>query len=215
MTGVPFDYWEQYLTVERVLATTSCVTIAVGFAVAVIFLLVVLKPARSDFGFLNTLLASVVCGLLIALSCILTLIPVVGISVLVKVNITAFSNMAFILSVGFAVEYSVHVVHRFLSAPLSKKSANERVEYAMKSLTLPLALAFISSTLGVVCLAFSGFEFNERFFFRPLITVMLVTYFIGSFCLPVLLTFLDVDFLKVGNSGEKDEDDVSGFKDDA
>jgi len=212
MTGVPFDYWEQYLNVDSVLLTTACISVATGFGVATLFLLFVLRSSRSDFDFGKTVLASVVGGFLISLTCILCLIPVIGLSVLANVNLTAFSNMAFVLSVGFAVEYSVHVVHRFLSAPVWITSAAERVNHTMEFLTLPLTLSFISSTIGVVCLAFTEFSFTERFFFRPLIIVMVVTYFVGAFFLPVLLTFLDVDFLKVGNVN--DDDDEKDFNDD-
>ena len=67
----------------------------------------------------------------------------------------------------------------------------------MKFLIQPLTLSFLSSTAGVACLAFTDFEFNERFFFRPLMVVMVMTYIIGAFFLPILLTKLDFDFLRL------------------
>jgi len=212
MTGIPFDYWEQYLDVDEVLLKAAALSVAVGFGVSTIFLLLQLKTSRTDFGLMQTIMASFVGGFLIALTCILCLIPVVGLSVLFNVNITAFSNMAFVLSIGFAVEYSVHVVHRFLSAPYSIKSAADRVEHTMEFLFLPLTLSFISSTIGVVCLAFTEFAFNERFFFRPLMVVMLVTYFFGTYFLPVVLRFLDVDFLKVGSVDDDEEEEEKEVK---
>jgi hypothetical protein len=86
----------------------------------------------------------------------------------------------------------------------------------MKFLIQPLTLSFLSSTAGVACLAFTDFEFNERFFFRPLMVVMVMTYIIGAFFLPILLTKLDFDFLKVGHKGEAAEDGLAdeSFKDD-
>lgn len=211
MTGVPFDFWEQYLTVEEVLVKLAAVAIAVGFGVSALFLFTQLRSARDDFDSVRTLGASIAGAALISLNTLACLIPVVGVSMLVGVNLTAFSNMAFVLSVGFAVEYSVHIVHRFLSAPVELVTATSRVEHAMEFLALPLTLSFVSSTIGVACLAFTDFAFNERFFFRPLMIVMLSTYFVGTYFLPVVLTKLDFDFLKVGHvtddSESEDEDE--------
>ena len=103
--------------------------------------------------------------------------------------------MSFVLSVAFAVEYSVHIVARWLRAPMS---VHDRVEYTMSFLFLPNFMSFVSYTIGVACLAFTEFEFNEVFFFRPLIIVMFTTYFFGCWWLPVLLTLLDFDAVKMG-----------------
>lgn len=59
-------------------------------------------------------------------------------------------------------------------------------------------MSWISSTIGVVSLAFTDFEFNKVFFFRPLIIVMMVTYFIGCYFLPALLVYLDFDICRLG-----------------
>jgi len=214
MAGVPFDYWEQYLTVDKLLLKLTTVSVAVGFAAATLFLFIMLDPAdKVQFHLGNKILASFIGGLLIAITIIMSLIPVIGISFLAGVSLTAFSNMSFVLSVGFATEYSVHVVHRFLSVPTFIQSPNERVEYTMKFLAQPLTLSFLSSTVGVICLSFTEFNFSEQFFFRPLITVMVVTYFIGTFFLPILLTKLDFAVLKLGHAGEEGEDMADVGKD--
>lgn len=85
------------------------------------------------------------CGaLFIAVTCILSLVTVVGLSVKAGVSLTAFSDLSFVLSVGFSVEYSVHVTHRFLKAPNRLQSPILRVRYAMSFLTLPTFMSFIS-----------------------------------------------------------------------
>jgi predicted RND superfamily exporter protein len=125
---------------------------------------------------------------------------VIGLSVLAGVNLTAFSDMSFVLSVGFAVEYAVHVVHRVIKAPMHLVSAFERVEHTMSFLALPTFMSFVSSTIGVVCLAFTNFDFNTVFFFRPLIITMAVTYFYGCWLLPVFLCGLNFECLKLGKN---------------
>lgn len=106
--------------------------------------------------------------------------------------------MSFVLSVGFAVEYSVHVIARWLLAPNYMETSLERVEYSMEFLFLPTFMSFVSSTIGVVCLAFTEFEFNEVFFFRPLLIVMLVTYFFGCWWLPAFLSLINAEFVRFG-----------------
>merc|ERR1719330_242421 len=202
MTGIPFDYWEQYLTVETVLLKIISVSIAVGFGVSAFFLFIQLKNSQDIHSMSKIILASLTGALLIAMTCIICVIPVVGTSILSGVNLTAFSNMAFVLSIGFTVEYSVHVVHRFLSAPNSLENAQDRVIYTMKFLAMPLTLSFLSSVAGVSCLAFTDFKFNEVFFFRPLMIVMMVTYYIGTWYLPIVLTMLDFECLRVGQSSK-------------
>merc|ERR1712151_924632 len=89
---------------------------------------------------------------------------------------------------------------RFLMAPSNFDSAVSRVEHAMSFLFIPTFMSFVSSTIGVFCLGFTKFEFNTVFFFRPLMIVMFVTYFCGCYVLPVFLTLMDFDALKLGDS---------------
>jgi predicted RND superfamily exporter protein len=138
-----------------------------GFFIAFLFLFVKLsfekRHAQS-----KVFWGSLIGASLIAITMILSLVTVVGLSVLADVSLTGFSNMSFVLSVGFAVEYSVHIVQRWLRADLSHESGLDRVKYTMSFLMLPTFMSFVSSTIGVLCLAFTDFEFNQVFFFRPL-----------------------------------------------
>ena len=195
------------MTIENALFEASAAAIGVGFGIAFIFLFGTLQH-DGEHSNKKILAGSTIGALLIAMSTFISLVAVVGISVLLEVPITAFSGMSFLLSVSFAIEYSVHVVHRYIKAPLSLHSPVERVEYAMSFLTLPTFMSFVSSTIGIVCLAFTEFEFNYKFFFLPLITVMFVTYFVGCWSLPVVLTVLNIDALKCGAADEMPDEAV-------
>lgn len=80
----------------------------------------------------------------------------------------------------------------------------------MEFLFLPTFMSFVSSAIGVICLAFTEFHFNQVYFFRPLIIVMFVTYFYGCYLLPFVLAFLDFDFLKLGPAHEDDQEELLG-----
>lgn len=150
------------------LVEISGASVLIGFGISWVFLAGKLFSDRRH-GAVKVLTGSLVGAMLIAATCFFCLVSVVGISILSGVSMTAFSIMSFVLSVGFAVEYSVHIVARWLRS--DQESALDRVEQTMSFLMLPTFMSFVSSTVGVVCLAFTDFEFNTRFFFRPLITV--------------------------------------------
>jgi len=204
MTGAPYSYWEQYINIGSLLLESVWLSVIIGFGVSWIFLFCMLL-ANKKHSTKKILYGSFTGAILIALTCILSVITVTGLSALADVSLTAFSMMSFILSIGFVVEYSVHITHRFITAPLSYQSSSQRLEYAMKFLFLPTFMSFASSTIGVVCLAFTKFEFTKKYFFRPLIIVMFVTYFFGCYFLPVLLSVLDVEFLKLGHEEDIEE----------
>lgn len=218
MAGIPFDYWEQYISIDTNLIILVGSSVAVAFLVATIFLFMELNPANESFTIGKRFFASLIGGVIIAITIVICLIPIMGISMWANVNLTAFSNMSFALSIGFATEYSVHIIHRFLAAPISLQSAEKRVEYSMRFLIQPLTLSFMASLIGVACLGFTEIEFTDRFFFRPLMCVMIITYFIGTFFLPIVLTKLDFEFLKVGTKGKHDENENENqevYKEDA
>jgi hypothetical protein len=171
----------------------------VGFGVSFLFLLLkILKEGNHRTS--KIVIGSFVGALLIAVTSLLSLVSASGLSVLAGVSLTGFSNMALALSVGFAVEYSVHIIARWLRADSSIETSLDRVEHTMHFLFLPTFMSFVSSTIGVACLAFTDFEFNRVYFFRPLIIVMFVTYFYGCWWLPVFLTLLDFDQVKLGGT---------------
>jgi len=106
--------------------------------------------------------------------------------------------MSYMMSVGFATEYSVHITHRFITAPADIVSACDRVDYAMEFLFLPTFMGFISSTIGIACMGFASLQFVLKYFFTPLIIVMFVTYFYGCFFLPTVLQYLGCAGLSMG-----------------
>ena len=216
MTGIPFDYWQQYQGIFEVLMELSGYATLAGFCIAAIFLFARISYEKNH-GTGQILIGSVIGAALIAVAIIMTLVSVIGLSILVNVNLTGFSNLAFILSVGFAVEYAVHIVSRWMRCNMSFTTSLERVEHTMSFLMLPTFMSFVSSTIGVICLAFTDFDFNKVFFFRPLMIVMFVSYWFGCWLLPVVLVYLDFDAVKLGKPVPEvlesskqlsDEDDV-------
>ena len=197
MSGVPFDYWTQFDGIFEVLWELAISSIAAGFGIAFLFLFMkLLFEGHHTTG--RILIGSLVGACLIGITMILSLVTVTGLSILAGVNLTGFSNTAFILSVGFSVEYSVHIVSRWMRANMSHPTSLDRVHHTMSFLMLPTFMSFASSTIGVACLAFTDFDFNRVYFFRPLTIVMFASYWYGCWLLPVVLSHIDWEVVKLG-----------------
>lgn len=199
--GPPYDYWSQYDGIYRTLFTYAAFAISVGSVISFAFLFVMLLFTHR-LPFDKVMSGALVGALLILAPMTFSFLSVVGLSSLAGVNLTGFSNMAYVLSVGFSVEYAVHIVARWLLADQSILSSLDRVKHTMSFLMLPTFMSFVSSVIGVCCLAFTAFSFNEKFFFRPLIIVMLVTYFFGCWWLPTFLCGIEGGCVRVGPDTE-------------
>lgn len=205
--GIAVSYWEQYLKIMDLTIGICVLVVAVSLIIAFLFLSVELTcgaSGASDKSTMQKLTAASVAGLLIALILALSLFSVLGISSLLGVNLSAFSLMSYLMAVGFAVEFSVHIVHRFLVAPSELTDPNDRILFTMEMLSMPTILAFASSFIGIMCMAFTDIKFIVVYFFTPLILVVCITFFYGAFFLPVLLTTFRCDFLNLGTPGSED-----------
>ena len=112
MSGIAYEYYEQYLTIDQWLLTVTGSAIAIGFAVAFAFLFLSSSGAPGA-----KFAASVFGAFAISLVSVLGVVTVCGLCAALEIKLCGFSAMSITLSIGFAVEYSVHVTFHFLSAP--------------------------------------------------------------------------------------------------
>lgn len=188
MSGIAFAFWEQYLTITEFMWSVGAWSAAAGFVISFVFLH--LELTASKLGKLRPRTFCCLMGaLLITAVLALSMITVWGWMSLAKVELSAFSAMAILFASGFAIEYAVHIVHHFLESQAD--TAVERIDYAMTFLFNPTCMAAVSSFASVLVLCFSGFGFVTKFFFTPLVMVVVVTYFYGAIVLPCALSFME------------------------
>jgi hypothetical protein len=188
MSGIPFDYWEQYLTIVQLMLIIGGLSIVAGFVISFIFIFVELTFNHRG-SFLQRLFSSGLGAVLIALTSAASLMSVVGFCGLAGVQLSGFTAISCVMSTGLAVEYSVHVTHRFLEAP--EGPAVDRIHHAMEWLFAPSAMAFLTSAASVLMMAFSEFRFVRLYFFAPLACAVLTSYLFGGFTLPCLLGLME------------------------
>merc|ERR1712178_239909 len=188
MSGIPFDYWEQYLTIVQLMLIIGGLSILAGFVISFAFIFVELTLNQRG-SILQRLLSSGLGALLIAVTSAASLVSVVGFCGLAGIQLSGFTAISCVMSTGLAVEYSVHVTHRFLEAP--EGPAVERMHHAMQWLFAPSAMAFLTSAVSVLMMAFSEFRFVRLYFFAPLACAVLTSYLFGGFTLPCLLGLME------------------------
>mmetsp|Transcript_6497 Transcript_6497/g.11998 ORF Transcript_6497/g.11998 Transcript_6497/m.11998 type:complete len:1158 (+) Transcript_6497:123-3596(+) len=186
MAGIPYTYFEQYLTVVQVVSTLSGICLGIGFVVAWLFLFLELTAGgHGQVG--GRLLASTLGAFIVAAFAGMAVVTTLGYNSALDINLNGFTAMAALLSLGLSVEYTVHVVHRFIQT--DAPTALERVLVSMEFLFLPTFLGFLTTAISVFMLAFADFTFVRKYYFAPLAITTIVTYMYGIFALPALLTF--------------------------
>jgi hypothetical protein len=212
VSGIAFEYWEQYVDIQLWLLEISGYGLLIALFVSSLFFYIGFSTHREERGKgskvcgldQQDLMLSTICGFIVTLNSALSLYVVVGMSSLSGVNMCGLSAMACLMSAGFSVEFSVHVVHRFVEADPSL-SPVERVVQGIESLFMPTALGFISSAVGIMTLLFSRFSFVLVYFFIPLFIMLVVTFFFGIFMLPTILSLLDLPIFKIYGKAEEDK----------
>lgn len=101
--------------------------------------------------------------------------------------LSAITTVQIILSIGFSVDFTVHISHAFMAA--TGKNRNERVTVALEKVGVPIMNGAISSVLGILMLAFaSSYVFIS--FFKTMLLVILLGLAHALLFLPVVLSFI-------------------------
>jgi len=184
-SGIPFDYWEQYLTIEWVLYRTIIFAVVAAVVVAVFFIAPEQYSAGSPWSHIFS--SSVLGAVMIALNIIFSIVTVIGLLAWANVELSALTAMTCLITVGFACEFAVYIVHAFHEA---RGTGIERADEAMRELFLPMFLSFLASFAGIIFLAISDFGFCVYYVFYPLIIAIMVTNFYAMLFLPVALQLI-------------------------
>lgn len=102
-------------------------------------------------------------------------------------ELSAITSVQIILSVGFCVDFTIHISHAFMSA--TGKNRNYRVVAAMEKVGVPILNGAITSILGILMLGFAK-SYVFQSFFKTMLLVMLLGLFHSVMLLPVLLSFV-------------------------
>ncbi|KAK2145475.1 hypothetical protein LSH36_679g01017 [Paralvinella palmiformis] len=104
-----------------------------------------------------------------------------------NVELSSITNVQIVLSVGFSVDFTVHISHAFMTA--TGKNRNERVIAALEKVGIPILNGAFSSIVGVLILAFAN-SYVFRSFFKTMVLVITLGLGHSLLLLPVMLSFI-------------------------
>ena len=123
--------------------------------------------------------------------------------------LSAITTVQIILSVGFCVDFTVHISHAFMTA--TGKNRNERVAAALEKVGVPILNGGLSSILGILMLAFAG-SYIFKSFFKTMLLVILLGLAHSLLLLPVVLSFIGPSrtskpriFIPISSQGTRDK----------
>lgn len=102
-------------------------------------------------------------------------------------ELSVITKVQIILSVGFCVDFTVHISHAFMAA--TGKNRNERVMAALEKVGVPILNGAITSILGILMLAFAS-SYVFKSFFKTMLLVILLGIGHSLLLLPVILSFI-------------------------
>lgn len=179
--GQPFTFWEQYVNIWAILLQN------IVFSLAVVFLLSL------------ALLMSPTAAGLITMTIFINVLEIAGLMGLIGVKLSAIPVVSLIMSVGIAVEFTVHLVLAYLDAVFDNTEGKAYaegsvyrgraagVEAALTVMFAPVLDGGLSTLLGVLMLAFSEYGFVRKYFFAVFFSVVLFGLINGLVLMPVLL----------------------------
>ncbi|KRX40231.1 Protein patched -like protein 1 [Trichinella murrelli] len=167
--GLPFNFWEHYVHLNRNL------------------LLALLMISASVFVIVSLLLFSPWTALLVVTVVDLMVFELAGFMGMIGLKMNPVSAVTLITAVGIGVEFTVHMSLSFLTALGSR---DQRVQMAVDHMFVPVLHGGLSTLLGLIMLAFSEFEFIVHYFFLVMSCLILLGIINGLFLFPVLLSWL-------------------------
>ncbi|XP_072043818.1 patched domain-containing protein 3-like isoform X2 [Amphiura filiformis] len=164
-----FPYYEQYVAVLP--NTIQNLGIAVG---AMFVVSIVMLPNLLSSIFMCFSLASIIIG-------------IIGFMSLWKVTLDLISMINLIVSIGFTVDFSAHIIYAYLTGP--ERTPRKSAIHALYTMGMPISQAAISTILAILILMTSD-TYIFICFFKVMTLVMAFGALHGLVFLPVFLMIL-------------------------
>ena len=131
------------------------------------------------------LIPSAICCVWVTVAVVSILTGVVGYMTLWDVNLHSMSLLTLILSVGFSVDFTIHITSAFVYS--RGASRRDRAIHALYAVGMPIVQGSLSTMFAIFLFAFSA-HYAFRVFFKSLTLVILFGVTHGLVFLPVTLS---------------------------
>jgi len=189
-SGVPFIFWEQYVTLMDELQEKLGYALLVSIA-AVMLLLFLLSPAGHD-QLSSRVIVAVWGSVIVNVFCVLTVVQVYGFMGVAGIKLNAIPQCTLIMTMGIAVEFTAHTVLAYICAPALEgqgylASRQHRTCEALSRMAVPTLHGSVSTYLAIVMIATSKSKFIVLYYFVLYSFIVLFGFLNGLVVLPALL----------------------------
>ncbi|XP_050668817.1 NPC intracellular cholesterol transporter 1 homolog 1b-like [Leptidea sinapis] len=169
--SVFYVFYEQYLTTWRDTFVSLSLCVVGAFVTNLIV---------TGFNFVTT------CAM--TLTILMVLVDMMGIMYISNIQLNAVSCINLVVSIGITVEFCTHIAYSYA---ISTRPPNDRVQDAIRKVGATIITGITFTNIPIVVLAFSYTEIIEIFFFRMLLSLVILGFLHGMIFFPVLLSYLN------------------------
>jgi len=191
--GIPFFFWEQYMTLKEDLVKWIGIEL---IAVFVVTAALILSNASVPTG---KAAVAALWGAAINTLCVgIMVVMLGGFMAWFKIKLSAIPAIVLWMSVAFGVEFTAHIMLTFL---MSTKGSNaERVDEAMSHMAPPTLNGACSTVISLLPLLGGKLAFLIKYLVVPLFLLVLFAMCCGFVLLPNLLTLVGPPCIVAGGA---------------
>jgi len=191
--GVPFIFWEQYVTLDAELIEklTWSLLVCLGMVI-MLFIILIEENQHGPESFVKRIVAAVWGALIVCFLCAVTVIQIYGFMAIMKIKLNAIPQVSLIMSIGLTVEFTAHTILAYMNAPAIPgqgwlKSRRSRVTEALDKMAVPTLHGSMTTFLGILMLSSSNSKFVMLYYFTLYGLLIAFGTFNGLAVLPTLL----------------------------
>jgi len=206
-TGIPFEFWEQYVNLLDELREKLGYALAVAVATVTVLLLALMPDADAEGGsgsmcavgsLSRRVLAAVWGAAVVCAFCVVTVVQTYGFMAVCGIKLNAVPQVTLVMTMGIAVEFTAHTVLAFLCAPEPEPTAaqgastwfssrRQRCAAALGKMAVPTAHGAMTTFLGIVMISTSKSEFIVLYYFVLYALIVAFGVVNGLIVLPAVL----------------------------
>lgn len=165
--GIPFTYWEQFVSLDSNLSVAICVVLVSTFLICLLCLMNI-KAAFFIVAFLGIIL-----------------FEAFGFIGICNIQLSAISIIPLMMSMGTGTQFVVHSVMAFINTPGNR---NRRMRGSLEIMFASVFDCCMSSIIMISLLASSQYDFIVKYFFQLMLWIIIIAMFNTLLVLPVMLS---------------------------
>eukprot|EP00937_MAST-01D_sp_MAST-1D-sp2_P002283 g2283.t1 len=189
--GIPFNFWEQYMTLKADLLKWTAIEFVAAFVAIAVGMV-----AASNVGTVSAAPRAIMHAFVTIILCIMTSVELYGFMAFAGLKMSAIPAIFIWMSAALGIEFTAHIVFAFAKA--GEGSRAERTMVAFDAMFAPALHSAGTTLVGMLPLAFSKFAFIVLYMFVPTVLLVACATANSFLLLPALLNLVGAGPITTG-----------------